>query len=354
MKMKKLVAGLLAVVTALGVAFAPAGMDVAMAATKKAVPLKIKVDGASSKKWKMKDEYYKAVKDRLKKHYDITVDNSVIVFNGDKLSFTFELDAKRKKQLAKLWITELPPLYRDAKNKLQMMDFGWDDAPLAENTYYNNGKLDYTERDTGIYVDKKNTYKISPNEVYLVSATFDTNGDGYWEERESALIVSSKYKAYVGKMTPNWEKSGFGEYVLTAEKYKKFKKTFCNIQFSNGTKQAAGKKVQNAQNTRPTKPDIFCLEQAKESVYDGKIEVIPKGAVMMKWYNIVGKYSYKVCCKIGNGEYEEMYTIPDSDDKAEWCMTSVFVQPGEKFTYKIIAVGENGKTIEGKEKSIQL
>ncbi len=359
MKMKKLIAGLTSVVMALSVAFVPVNTDVAMAATKKSTTLKLKVDGASSKTWKMKDEYYKAVKAGLKKFdKNISIENKVTVCNGNKLSFTFEMDAKRKKQITRLWITELPPLYRDSKNNLRLIEFGWDDAPLAENTEYENGKFIYTERKTGIYKDKKNTYKISPNDVYLVCAYYDTNGDGSRDECETALIVSNKYKVYTGKMTPNWAKSDSGKFFAT-EKYKDFKKSFCNIQFSKGTKQAVGKKTETSKKSSTklsaTKPDMISVKKADKDFIEDGIKYWSKGDLCLTWYNVSGAESFEVMCKIGNGEYfccGKVMGINDTQEKIT--IVDFTAQAGETYTYKVVAIGKDGKKIEGKELKIKL
>ena len=355
MKMKKVVAGLTAMVLALSTLFVTVNRDDAMAATQKQTTLKIKVDGALSKTWKMTDEHYKAVKSGLKKFdNNITIENKVIVCNGNKLSFTFQMDEKRKNQITRLWITELPSLYKDGKNKLKLMEFGWDDAPLAENTEYSNGEFEYTERQTGIYKDKKNTYKISPSEVYLVCAYYDTNKDGRRDECETALIVSNKYKEYSGKMTPNWAKSESGKYF--AKEYKKYKKSFCNIHFTKESKQTTDKKKnESASKLTATKPDIISVKKAEKDFTEDGIKYWSKGDVCVTWYNIPGAVSYNVMRTNDEGATFSCSTVMNlNDNQKTYTIPDLTAQKGETYIYMVIAVDNNGKKIAGKGMTIKL
>lgn len=333
MKMKKFATAFAAVMLSLATVFTSVNtVGVVSAAEKNQLRFQLKVDGATSKKWKMQNEYYKAVKSFLNVK---TLNQEVTVYKKDKLSFSFVMNAKNKKQVTKLYITPLPPLYRDKNNKLKMMEIGWDDAPFVQITYYEKGKAYDSEYEEGILLDKKNTYKLSPNEVYAVSVYFDTNGDGYTDEAQAALIVSDKYKAYSEQMTPYWSKSNIGPYFKKT--YKKYADTFCSIHFSNGTKAANGDNPK----TTAKSPDLVSVKRTADGV-------------LLQWYKLSGDgYSYKIYRKNGSGDFEQVYFVTTVTADKYLYFVDAAASKNETYTYKIVAIDENGKTTEGKTFSIK-
>ena len=76
--------------------------------------------------------------------------------------------------------------------------------------------------------------------------------------------------------------------------------------------------------------------------------------VLLQWYKLSGDgYSYKIYRKNGSGDFEQVYFVTTVTADKYLYFVDAAASKNETYTYKIVAIDENGKTTEGKTFSIK-